>query len=232
MRVEQVAVPFVDAAYGLPYYLVGEAIAADLAANLLVAAIKEVKDTGKIARIAHIHSVGNGCHGGARRVDGGLEVVEEHVVAVVGCDEMFHRQSHPVGKKSGGDVPEVPAGNGNDKAVRLSHAVELGIGVEIVERLREETGNIDGVGRGELHVAVELLVHERRLHQCLAVVESAVDLQRGNVLPESGELTFLYRAYLPFGIEHVDVNALDTEKSVGNGAARVARGGNKHIHLP
>ena len=38
---------------------------------------------------------------------------------------------------------------------------------------------------------VELLIHERRLHQCLAVVEYAIYLEGCDVLAEGSELALL-----------------------------------------
>ena len=75
-----------------------------------------------------------------------------------------------------------------------------------------------------------LVVEEGLLHQGLAVVEHAVDLDGGDVLAEGGELALLYLAHLAFGVEHVDVYALHAEETVGYGRAGVAAGGHEHVH--
>ena len=80
-------------------------------------------------------------------------------------------------------------------------------------------------------MAVELLVHEGALHQPLAVVEDAVDLDSRDVAPQRGELALLDGRHLALGIEHVDVDAIDAEEAVGHGRPRVAAGGYEHVDL-
>ena len=80
-------------------------------------------------------------------------------------------------------------------------------------------------------MAVQLVVHEGRLDQPLAVVEDAIDLDGGDVLSEGGELALLNGADLALGVEHVDVDAVDAEEAVGHGRAGVARCGHEHVDL-
>ena len=55
---------------------------------------------------------------------------------------------------------EVSAGHTDHQLVCQSLLLHACIGVEVVESLRQESCHIDRVGRGELHVLVEFLVHE------------------------------------------------------------------------
>ena len=62
---------------------------------------------------------------------------------------------------------------------------------------------------------VELLIHERRFHQCLAVVEYAIYLEGCDVLAEGSELALLNLAHLALRIEHVNMDAVNAEETVG-----------------
>ena len=73
------------------------------------------------------------------------------------------------------------------------------------------------------------LVHECRLDEPLAVVEHAVHLDGGDVLSERRELALLYGADFSFGVEHIDMDSVDSEKSVGNCRAGVSRSGDEHV---
>ena len=110
-------------------------------------------------------------------------------------------------------------------------AAQLGVGLEVVEHLGEESGHVDGVGRREEESGVEFGVEERLFYECLAVVESAVNLDGGDVSADGGKLTFLNSGDLVFGIEHVDADAVDTEETVGHGRTCVAARGCEHVDL-
>ena len=78
---------------------------------------------------------------------------------------------------------------------------------------------------------VELPVHECRLHQCLAVIEHAIHLEGCDVLTQGSELALLNLADLALRIEHVDVDAVNAEETVGNSRTGIARCSYEHIHL-
>lgn len=69
---------------------------------------------------------------------------------------------------------------------------------------------------------VEFLVHKGILHQSLAVVEDTVDLYSRDVLPEGRKLALLDFRHLTLRIKYIDVDAVDTEKTVGHGRAGIA----------
>ena len=148
---------------------------------------------------------------------------------------MLHRQSHAGSEKSCSDIAEVTTRNADDHILTSrsckSHALKLGIGVEIIESLGQEARHIDGVGRSQLHVIVELLIHERVLHQRLTVIEDTVDLQCGDVAPQSSELALLDFANFSLGIENIDVDAVDAEEAVCHSRSCVARGCHEHVDL-
>jgi hypothetical protein len=107
----------------------------------------------------------------------------------------------------------------------------LRVGVEVVEGLRQEAGHVDAVGRGEEEGVVEFLIQEGLFDEALAVVERAVDLDGRDVPAERRKLFFLNLADLAFGIEDADLDAGDAEKTVGNGATRVARRGYEDVYV-
>ena len=106
-----------------------------------------------------------------------------------------------------------------------------GVGIEIVECLWQETGDIDGISGGELHVLIQFGIHEGILHKCLTVVEDTIHLDSRDVLAEGRELALLDRADFSFGIEHINVDTVYTEESVGYGRTCIARGSHKDIDL-
>ena len=112
----------------------------------------------------------------------------------------------------------------------LELLLELFVGVEIIESLRQESGHVDAVGAGQAHVLIELLVEESLLHQSLTVVEHTVYFDGGDVVAQRGELTLLDAAHLPLGIEHVDIDTVYTKKTIGNSRSRIATRGHENVY--
>ena len=125
-------------------------------------------------------------------------------------------------EKSCADVSKVARRYTHHEVVCLAECFHARIRIKIVEGLGQETCHVDGIGRGELHVTVQFCIHESVLHQRLAVVEDAIHLDGGDVLPEGGELTLLNGAYLSFGIEYIDMNTFYAKKTIGDGRTRIA----------
>ena len=144
--VEEIARTAVGGGHGVGNLPVGIGGTTDEVADGLVRVSVEVKYAGKVARVAHIHGIGDSLHRGARTVLACLQVLVEDIVAVVGGNEALDGEPHTVGKESGTEVTEVAAGHTDDQPVGLALTLHLGIGIEVVERLREEAGHIDGVG--------------------------------------------------------------------------------------
>ena len=111
-----------------------------------------------------------------------LKIFVEDVIGVVGGDETLHGQTHPLAEQTCADVSEIAGWDANNHLIGLAHTLQLSVGVEIIERLGKETGHIDGVGGSELHVGIQIRIHEGGLHQTLAIVEHAVNLNCCDVL--------------------------------------------------
>jgi len=231
VRVEDVVVGFVAMAHGVANLLVCVGGATHQAAYLLPVGMEEVGDAGEVARVAHVHGVGYGLDAWARGVIACLQVLAYYVVGVVGGNESLNGEPHLACEDGCRDVSEIAAWHADHEVVRHAHALELCVGMEVIERLGEEACHIDGVGRGELHVVAEVVVHECLLDKRLAVVEHAVHLYGCDVLSERGELALLNGADFSLGIEDEDADAVNIEESVGYGRSRVAACGNEHVYF-
>ena len=130
------------------------------------------------------------------------------------------------------DIAEVAAGHAHHKVVGLAQCLHSGVCIEIIECLRQETGHIDAVGWGQLHVLVQFLIHKSRLHQRLTIVKDTIHLNSGNVLAQGGKLALLNGRDFSFGVEHIDVDALYAQETVGYGTSRVAACSHKDVDRP
>ena len=148
-----------------------------------MAASVKVEYTGKVARVAHIHRVGNGGNTGTRRINTRLQILEEDIIAVIGSDKAFHGKSHTLAEEAGSDVTEVTAGYTHDGIASLAGTFQLSIGIKVIECLRQETRHVDGIGTGQLQMFVELAVHKSGFNQSLAIVERTIDLNSRDILP-------------------------------------------------
>ena len=160
VRVENVARLLIALLHGSTYLLVLVCSAADETGDSLVAALIEVIYAGKVAWVTHVHSIGQGLLRWLRIILACLQVVVKNVVGIVGSNETLYRQSHGVAEEGCTDVAEVTAWHTHHHVVSLTESLHAGIGIEVIECLWQETCHIDRVGRGELHVIVEVGIHE------------------------------------------------------------------------
>ena len=241
MGIQDVSVLFVASCHSFFDLCVFIGRAADLLPDGLPRLVVEIVDSGEIARRSYVHCIGYGLDAGLWFVPTILQEFEEHVIGIVGCDKSFHRQSHFLTEESGADIAEVAAWCADDEVgvfgIQRCHSMclpdssDLRCSMEIIECLRQEAGHVDRIGTREFHVSVQLRIHEGILDQCLTVVEYTVYLNRSDVPAERGELTFLYLADLPFGVEDIYADAIHAEETVGNGRAGVAGGCYEHVDL-
>ena len=215
--------------HGFPYALVAIGGTAYQLADALVAASEEVVYAGEIAGIAHVHGVGQGLSASPWVVFAGLQILVENVVGVVGGYKSFDGQPHHVAENACRDVAEIATWHADHQVIGLASFLEPGVGIEVIEGLGQEAGHVDGVGGSEFHMLVELFVHESGFHQGLAIVENAIHFQGGDILPQGGELAFLYLANLSFGVEHIHMDALHAQESVGYGRACVPGSSHEHV---
>ena len=95
----------------------------------------------------------------------------------------------------------------------------------------QEPCHIDGIGRSQFHRIVEFLVSKSRFYQPLAIIEIAVHFYGRDVLTECRELALLYFAHFAFRVEHVNLDAVYSQKTVCHCAACISRRGNQHVYF-
>ena len=78
---------------------------------------------------------------------------------------------------------------------------------------------------------VQFGIHKGILYQRLTIVKHTIHLDSGDVLTQCGKLALLDRTYLALGIQHVHVNTLNTQESVGHSRTGIATGSNEYVHL-
>ena len=111
----------------------------------MIAFIKIV-DTGKIARVAYIHGIGYGLAAGFWLILTCLEITVEDVVGIISGYETLDWQAHAMTEKGCRNVSEITAWHTNHHIVRLAQFFHSSIGIEIIECLRKESSDIDGIG--------------------------------------------------------------------------------------
>ena len=172
----------------------------------------EIIDACEVRGITYIHRIGKGLLGGLRLVFARLQVFEENVVGIIGSDESFDGESHRVSEQGRTDIAEVSAWHTYDEVICFSLLFHAGIGIEIVESLRQETRHVDAVRRGEFHVLIQFGIHKGILDEGLTIVEHTVNLNSSDVLSQCGELALLNRRDLTLGIEHIHMDAVNCNR--------------------
>ena len=206
--------------------------AGDVLADVRPPVAVQVQDAGEVAGIAHVHCIRERADAGHRHIGARLQIVEEHVVAVVRGDEAGDGKAHAVRDERGAQVAEVAARDADHQPVGETQASHLRIAVEIIEGLRQKAGDVDAVGRCQPQRGAQVAIQEGGLDQGLAVVEAAIDLQGGDVLSQGGELALLDGTDAPLGVEDEDMRAGNAQEAVRDGAAGVAGRGDEDIDIP
>ena len=148
MGIERVAIGGKAVTHRFTNFSVGIGRTADVGPDAFPTVMIQVKNAHEVARIANIHGVGQCLFAVGGMVFARLQILIKHIVGVVGSNESFHGESHALGDETCRDVAEVSAGRTKNELLVLSQQFlpELGVGVEIVECLGQETGHIDAVG--------------------------------------------------------------------------------------
>jgi hypothetical protein len=224
--IRHVAITVPDRVHFLECLLVGGPMSPDFLADIFETIAAEIEQTWKIVGIADVHGVGISGNGRAGFIFAGHEVLRDNIISVGGSDKARNGNAYAFSEDACGEIPEIATGNGNDKRDRSDG--QLAVGRDMIEHLRKQTGNVDGVGGGEEGAVVELLVGEGLLNQTLAIVEGTGNFERGDVLAECGELLLLSFADALRGIQNNDTNVRHPEKSVSHCAAGVAGSGDEN----
>jgi len=229
VRIGNVAVAIPDGIHFGKCFFVGGAVTPDFLADIFDAIAAEVEKTRKVVGIADVHGVGTGGDGGARAILAGEEIFGHRVVGIGGGDESRDRQADALGEDSGGEIAEISTGYGDDE--RHGSDGQLAVGGHVIEHLREQPANIDGIGGGEESALIERFIGEGLLDEALTVVEGAGDFQRGDIFAERGELLFLGFADALGRIQDDHANTGNAEEAVRDGTAGVAGSGDQDSEL-
>ncbi len=124
-----------------------------------------------------------------------------------------------MGEESGGEVAEVSR---RDNEGGEGAFGELARGLEVVEGLGDEAGDVDGVRARQIETLGKFPVSEGGFDKALAVVEGPADFEGGDVATESGELFFLKCGDPALGVKDDDLGAGDIVEGAGDCAAGVA----------
>ena len=225
VRIHQPSVAAVHVAHGGQGVGVADRAAAQVGAHGRMIVVEPRQDALEVGGVAHVHGIGQGGEAGVRTQLAGVEVARHHVVAVGGRQEAGHRQPPPGGVHAGGQVAEVAAGHAEQgpPAGAQPHA-----GEQVVERLRQQAAQADGVGRAQPRRRRQLRIGQRGLHQALAVVEGAGHLQGVDVVAQRGELLLLQAADAARRIEQHHLDTAAAPEGARHGAAGVAGGRDQH----
>ena len=203
--------------------------------KLAVAVAQVVEHALEVAGDEDVHARRDGGEERALAVvDAGGEEVVEHVVLIARHDELGNGQAQELGVVAGEHVAEVARGHAElDLVARLdgTGAQKLRVCGKVVDNLRHQAPNVDGVSAAEHHAALgqalcELAVGEDALDGALGVVEVAAHAAHRDVAAGlGGHLEFLNAAHLALGVEDGDACAGSVRKTGERSLARVARGG-------
>ena len=174
-------------------------------------------------------------------VDAGGQEVSQNVVLVARDDELGDGQTHALGIVAGQDIAKVAGRYAELHGVACldgAGAQQLRIGGKVVDDLRYQATDVDGVGArkhraGSLQTLGKLLIGKDALDGALGVVKVAADAADGDVIALlRGHLQILHAADFALGIKDGDARARGVGKAGECGLARVARrGGDDHDAL-
>ena len=195
----------------------------------------------QVGGLGDVHGGAGGGQGvlrGTGPVDAGGEELLEHVVLIGGQNEAADRHPHGPGQEAGVDIAEVARGHAHVDAVAGAAPLLHGVGdpqpgPHVVDGLRGDPADVDGVDGAQVMSGLELRVVAQRLDQRLAVVEDTAhrDVVDVGVL-EGVHLGALHRAHAAGRREHEDADTLLPPEGVLGRRTGVTGGGAQDVeHL-
>ena len=236
VRIEDVAGALVHLPDGRSDLVIRVMASFHVVLSALEPALVQPNQALEIAGVADVHGVGDRPDRRARLELAGRQIRRHHVVRIRGCHEPLDGRARALREQPGGEVPEIAAWRADDRRFgRPGLTAQLGDSLEVIDHLRQQPADVDGVRRRQRDLAAQARVGERVLHQFLAVVEAAghgvrADVGRGIVV-EHRELGLLRRAHAAFRVQNHDARAGDTVECVRHGAAGIARCRGQHRHV-
>ena len=102
----------------------------------------------------------------------GPKILRHDIVDVGRGDEPADRQTDALRDETRRQIAEISAGNRHDEAVIVGRPSQTGQ-QEIIDHLRKEPAQIDGVCRGQPHSLAQFVISKRLLDEALTVIKGA-----------------------------------------------------------
>ena len=172
-------------------------------------------------------------------VSAGPDEIGQHVVPVGGADQFRDRHAHVFGIDGGQDVAEIAGRHRHiERFARLDPARpdQVAVSGHIIDDLRHQTAEIDGVGGREFHIFLRqelfhIRIGENIFDAGLGIVEITVDRTDRHVAAGlRGHLQFLHRTDPVLRIKYDDAGFIDVRETVQRGLAGIARSGDQDDH--
>src|SRR5699024_1305592 len=178
-----------------------------------------------ITGIPHIHSAGYRLPG-RERLKTPLRQECRHRIVTIGCrQEPVRWHSRFLCHHAGSYISEIPAGH---TKMRLIGIRKLRQSTAIIEHLRQQTPDVDSIGRTEAKLILQYWIRKSLLDHGLAIVKSPFHFQSRYVAANSGQLLLLKLADFPAVIQQAYIDSFSTLKSAAYSTACTARVGNKN----
>ena len=185
----------------------------------------------------NVHGGRGGFQQGTAAVIGaGGDKVGEDVVGVGSAQQLSHRQAKLLCQVSCQNVAEVSRGHGEIHLLpHLNHTPvqQIPVGAEVVDDLRGQTANVDGVGAGQSEgQLLSLAGGENLLHPGLGIVKVAPDGADVDVAALLGDhLGTLHLGHAAVGVEYADAHPGNVVEALQGGFAGVAGGSGEDADL-
>src|SRR5699024_10890186 len=178
-----------------------------------------------ITGIPHIHSAGYRLPG-RERLKTPLRQKCRHRIVTIGCRQKPVRwHSRFLCHHAGSYISEIPA---EHTKMRLIGIRKLRQSTAIIEHLRQQTADVDRIGRTEAKLILQYWIRKSLFDHGLAIVKSPFHFQSRYVAANSSQLLLLKLADFSAGIQQAHIDSFSTFKGATNGTAGIARGGNKN----
>src|SRR5208283_5125434 len=141
------------------------------------------------------------------------------IIFICGHHELSHRQAHAARVFTSQSIAEVPRRNGENHLFFRSG--KLGVSINIVNYLRQNTAKIDRVGGRQIKPS-QIRVGKSLFDQVLAIIKFSSYTESMDITADGIELFFLPETYFFGRIKNSNVNSCDSLKSLTYCASGIA----------
>ena len=188
---------------------------------------RQVDQPLEIARSTDVHRVGDRGDRRERRINSGLRPLAERPIGV-GCqDDRANRQAHRPRIKRGEPMAQI-AGRDDESRLDAARLEQFHRSFGDIGHLRQPAADVDRIGRAQPVRRDQRWIGKRRFHHPLAIVEIAVDLDRGDRIVPAGQLELLERRHPTLRVKDDRADLGQTFGGASDRSARIARGRREH----